>query len=117
MPGTLTSGGNILYAFNIAPVFTPAAVGANTTAEQSFNLPGLQINDSITVSFYGPSAASPGAQTSGIGISNCRASAANTLQIGFSNSTAGSLTPAAGVYYMCICRPELPIQSLPVVAA
>ena len=110
MPGTLTSGGNILYAFNIAPVLTPVSVAPATTAEQSFQIPGLQVNDFVSAYFYG-------AQTAGIGVSNTRVSAPNTLQVGFSNSTAGALTPAAGVYYMCICRPELPIQSLPTIAA
>lgn len=110
MPGTLTSGGNILYAFNIAPSFTPVSVAASITAEQSFTVPGLQTNDFVSV--YANSV-----QTAGIGISNARVSAANTLQIGFSNSTLGALTPVAGVYYMCICRPELPIASLPTIAA
>lgn len=111
MPGTLTSGGNILYAWLIAPSLTPVAVGANTTAEQAFTIPGLLTSDMVS----GYSYASP--QTAGIGIVNMRVSAANTLQIGFSNSTAGSLTPVAGVYYLCICRPENPVAQLPTNAA
>jgi hypothetical protein len=99
MPGTLSSGGNILYAWLIMPTITPVSVAANTTAEQSFTIPGLLPNDNVTAySFAAP-------QTAGIGIVNCRVSAVNTLQIGFSNSTAGPLTPVAGQYYMCICRP------------
>lgn len=110
MPGTLTSGGNILYAFNCVPSLTPVAVLANITAEQSFTIPGLQINDFVSGYAYA-------AQTAGISITNMRVSAANTLQIGFGNATAGSLTPVAGIYYLCICRPELPIGQLPVNAA
>ena len=110
MPGTLTSGGNILYAFNCVPTLTPVSVALNTTAEQSFTIAGLQTNDFVSGYAYG-------AQTPGIGISNMRVSGPNTLQIGFSNSTAGALTPIAGIYYLCICRPELPIPSLPVNAA
>jgi len=98
MPGTLSSGGNIVYAWLIMPMLTPVSVGANTTAEQSFTIPGLQTTDNVSVYSYS-------AQTAGIGIANARVSGPNTLQIGFSNSTAGSLTPVAGQYYMCICRP------------
>ena len=100
MPGTLASGGNILYAFLILPTLTPAAVAANGTAEQQFNIGGLQIGDNVSCYYYS------GPQVNGIGIVNCRVSAANTLQIGFSNSTAGALTPLTGQYYMCVCRPE-----------
>ena len=99
MPGTLASGGNILYAWLIGPVLTPVSVAANTTAEQVFNIPGLQANDNVSGYLLA-------IQTSGIGISNMRVSAPNQLQIGFSNSTAGSLTPASGIYQICICRPE-----------
>lgn len=105
MPGTIGSGGNILYAWMIAPTLTPVAVAQNTTAEQAFTVPGLQVNDFVDV--YSASA-----QTAGIGIVNNRVSAANTLQIGFSNSTAGSLTPVAGQYLIVICRPEtLPLPT------
>lgn len=108
MPGTLTSGGNILYAFNIAPSLTPVAVAANTTAEQSFTIKGLLVATDM-VSGYAYAAA----QTAGLGITNMRVSANDTLQIGFQNSTAGSLTPVAGVYLLQVCRSENPIASLP----
>jgi hypothetical protein len=111
MPGTLTSGGNILYAWLIAPTLTPVAVAANTTAEQAFTIQGLLPNDMVSGYSYGS------AQTAGLGIVNMRVSAANTLQIGFSNSTAGSLTPVSGVYYLCLCRPEMPVALLPTTAA
>lgn len=100
MPGTLASGGNILYAYLILPTLSPATVAANTTAEQQFTIPGLQFGDNVSCYYYA------GPQVNGIGIVNCRVSANNTLQIGFSNSTAAALTPLAGQYYMCICRPE-----------
>ena len=99
MPGTTTSYGNILYAWLIQPVLTPVAVAANTTAEQSFNLGGLQTSDCVSGYLQG-------VQTAGIGISNMRVLSNGILQIGFSNSTAGSLTPAVGPYLICICRPE-----------
>lgn len=99
MAGTLASGGNILYAFLIGPTLTPVSVAANTTAEQVFTVPGLQLNDNVAGYLLA-------VQTAGIGIANMRVSAPGQLQIGFSNSTAGPLTPAAGVYSICVCRPE-----------
>lgn len=105
MPGTISSGGNILYSWMIAPVLTPASVNANTTAEQSFTIKGLLPTDFVDV--Y-----SNTAQTAGIGIVNNRVSAADTLQIGFANTTAGGLTPVSGTYFVVICRPENP-NSLP----
>lgn len=111
--GSLSPGGNILYNALIAPSLTPVAVAANTTAEQSFTIPGLQINDFVDVYYYGTNVNTPAGQTAGIGIVNNRASAANTIQIGFVNSTGGSLTPAAGIYFMAVCRPEVPVASLP----
>lgn len=100
MPGTLASGGNILYAWLIGPVLTPTTVAANTTAEQLFTIPGLQLYDNVSGYLIS------GVQTAGVGIANMRVTGANQLQIGFSNSTAGALTPATGVYQICICRPE-----------
>lgn len=108
MPGTIGSGGNVLYSWMIAPSLTPVSVAQNTAVEQSFSIPGLQPFDYVDV--Y-----SVAQQTTGIGIINCRVSSAGVLQIGFSNSTGGALTPVAGLYLMCICRPEsLP---LPLTAA
>jgi hypothetical protein len=117
MPGTIGSRGNVLYCWMVAPTLTPASVGANTTAEQSFTINGLQVSDFVDVYYWGPNTTTPGPQTTGIGIANNRVSAANTLQIGFMNNTGGSLTPAAGVYYLNISRPEVSINQLPTTAA
>lgn len=103
MPGTTLSRGNILYDFMIGPTLTPVAVAGATAVEQSFTVLGLQSMDAVDVAFGGQ-------QTAGIGIGNARAST-NILTIEFTNSTAGSLTPAAGQYIITICRPEN--QSLP----
>lgn len=99
MPGTTLSRGNILYQFLIGPSLTPVAVAGNTTAEQSFTILELEATDFVDV--YANAA-----QTAGIGIVNSRMSADDTLQIGFSNNTAGSLTPVAGVYLIVVSRPE-----------
>ena len=106
MPGTTGAGGNILYQYLCIPTLTPVSVAANTTAEQSFTVMGLQTGDNVDVYYYGTNINTPAAQLAGIGIVNNRVSAPNTLQIGFINSTAGALTPLAGIYYMCVTRPE-----------
>lgn len=108
MPGSTVGRGNILYDFIIGPSLTPVAVASATAVEQSFTVLGLQLMDACDVTFNG-------AQTAGIAIGNARVSAANTLSITFTNSTAGSLTPAAGQYVITICRPEnipLPTNAL-----
>lgn len=101
MPGTISSGGNILYSWMIGPTLTPVAVAQNTTAEQSFTVKGLLTTDFVDV--YSQSL-----QTAGIGIVNNRVSAVDTLQIGFCNTTGGSLTPVSGMYIICVTRPESP---------
>lgn len=108
MPGTTLPRGNVLYSFLAVPILTPVAVAQNTSAEQAFTIPGLKAGDFVSVNLNA-------AQTAGISIGNSRVSAADTLQISFSNSTSGSLTPAAGVHYLDIKRPES-FLNIPVVA-
>jgi hypothetical protein len=70
---------------------SPAIVGANTTAEQTFTVTGVAVGDAVFV-------CKPTAQA-GIGIVGVRASAANQIGITFSNNTAGGLTPTASQVY------------------
>ena len=76
--------------FIIRQTLAPAAVGANTTAEQTFAVPGLQVGDSVDIN--------KASHQAGLSIGNVRVSAANTLAIQFVNTTAGSLTPATEQY-------------------
>lgn len=90
--------GNVVKAWVIARAFSPSAVGANTTAEQTFSVPGLLPGDYVDVN-------KPTLQT-GLGIVGVRVSAADTLAIAFSNNTAGSITPTAGQTYLInVMRP------------
>lgn len=116
MPGTISSGGNVLYSWMIALNLTPTTIASATTSEQSFTVPGLQVSDFVDVYYFGPNTTTPGAQTAGVGIVNNRVSAANTLQIGFVTSTT-SLTPASGIYLCIVSRPEVQISLLPSTAA
>ena len=105
MSGTTIPRGNILITLEFATIITPVSVAANTTAEQSFTIPGLQVGDYIN-------AASPGAQTAGILIANVRVSAANTVAIAFANITGGGLVPVSGLYGFVLGRPEnLPLPT------
>jgi hypothetical protein len=99
MPGTMISRGNLVASWLMGPTLTPVLVAQATTAEQDFTVKGLQVGDFVNV-------VANVAQTAGIGIANARVKAADTLTIGFSNSTAGGLTPAAGVYLVMLDRAE-----------
>ncbi len=105
MPSTTICRGNILYNILVGVTITPAAVLANITAEQSFTVQGLQVNDYVQV-------AAQAAQTAGVGVVNARVTAANTLTIAFCNFTSGTLTPVAGSYSIEVNRPEnLPLPT------
>jgi len=91
--------GNIQSTFVLSLTITPAATGAATTLEQTFTVPGLQLQDQIsgiTPQF---------AYSSLVSLDTYRVSAPNVLAIAFSNGTAGSLTAPAGLYYVEVNRP------------
>lgn len=91
--------GNIVKASIISVTLSPAAVAANTTAEQTFTVNGLQVGDWVGVS-------KPTNQA-GLAITNARVSAANTLAISFGNLTSSSITPTASqVYSVMVVRPD-----------
>ena len=84
---------------------TPVSVAGSTAAEQTFTIPGLLINDFLDVNCNI-------AQTAGLTIGNVRVSAVNTMSVEFANSTAGALTPVAGIYNINVTRAE--VQPMPV---
>jgi hypothetical protein len=91
--------GNIPKQSVISVTLSPAAVSANTTAEQTFTVNGLLPGDMVLVT-------KPTSQA-GLGLVNYRVSAANTLAITFSNNTGGSITPTASeVYLVLVSRPD-----------
>jgi hypothetical protein len=103
MSSTTIARGNAHETFYIGPSLTPVAVAANTTAVQTFALPGLQTTDIIVAQGYIAN------QTTGIFIVECDCLAANVLTIQFGNVTASSATPAAGIYEFQIVRAEGPL--------
>lgn len=91
--------GNIPKQSVLSVRLSPAAVSANTTAEQTFTVNGLVAGDMAVVT-------KPTSQA-GLGVVNSRVSAANTLAITFSNNTGGSITPTASeVYFVLVSRPD-----------
>ena len=52
MSSTTITRGNSHETFYIQPSLTPVSVAANTTAVQTFSLPGLQTTDIVTVIGY-----------------------------------------------------------------
>lgn len=106
MPSSDIARGNLQYDTLLGVTLSPAQVAINTTAEQTFTVPGLRTTDIVTVQ-------KPTAQA-GLGIVGARVSAANTLAITFSNNTGGAITPtAAQLYKVRVTRPSNPGQSLP----
>lgn len=92
MPGKSTAViGNIQLSMLLGPTLSPVSVAANTTAEQTFTVNGLQLGDFVNVT-------KPTAQA-GLGLANCRVSAANTLAITFSNNTVAAIVPTASEIY------------------
>jgi hypothetical protein len=86
-----------------------ASVAINTTAEQDFTIPGLEVGD-VIVSINKPSL------NAGLGIVNWRVKAANTLSIQFVNATGGAIDPAAETYDIVVARPEKKLASVQMVS-
>lgn len=100
MPSTTVARGNAISTFYVGPSITPAQVAANTTAVQTFNLPGLQTTDWIVSGGYIAN------QTTGIFIAEVDCLTSGVLTVQFGNVTGTAATPAAGVYEFQIVRPE-----------
>jgi len=103
MSSTTIARGNAHETFYIAPNITPAAVAANTTAVQTFALPGLQTSDIIMAAGYTAN------QITGIFVVEADCLTPNVLTVQFGNVTSGSLTPVAGIYEFQIVRAEGPL--------
>ena len=93
---SLSNGTPITKVQVYTATINPAAVGAGTSAEQTFTVTGLTTSDVVVVNK--PSA------TTGVGIVNARVSAADTLALTFMNATAGSVDPASETYTIIALR-------------
>lgn len=95
----LVTYGNVSATYVLQVSLTPSAVGATTSAEQTFTVPGLQVGDQVSAINF------QAAWTVLVDIVNSRISANNTLAISFQNNTGGSLSPPSGTYLLEINRP------------
>ena len=102
--GNILAEGNTDKLKLISVTLSPALIILNTTAEQTFTVPGLAVGDWVYVN-------KPTAQA-GLGIVGCRVTAANTLGITFSNNTGASITPTASqVYLVLAMRPDATLSA------
>jgi hypothetical protein len=92
---TMIPRGNLVRLAVVSVVLSPAQVAANTTAEQTFTVPGVRPNDFLM------GVSKPTSQA-GIGVVNARVSAASQVAITFSNNTAGAITPTASETYQLL---------------
>jgi hypothetical protein len=90
MSGIIT--GNVQSMSVVSVTLSPAIVAANTTAEQTFTVPGVRASDKVM------GISKPTAQA-GLGIVGWRVSADSTVGITFSNNTGSGITPTAAQSY------------------
>lgn len=102
MSSTTVTRGNSHETFYIQPTLAPSSVATVTTAAQNFSVPGLVTTDIIQVIGLN------GSQTAGIIVAEADCLTNGVLTIQFGNVTAGSVTPATGVYTIQVVRLEGP---------
>lgn len=84
----------------IQQTLTPVSVAANTTAEQTFTVPGLIASTEVYVTK--PSV------TANLVVAGTRVSAANTLAINFANNSGAAIVPPAETYLIAMFTTEAP---------
>ena len=80
---------------------SPASVAANTSAEETFTVAGLEATDTIVA------CNKPTAQA-GLGIVGVRVSAADTIAITFGNFTGSAIVPTASQSYKIAAMRQQP---------
>lgn len=84
----------------IQVTLSPTIVAQNTTAEQTFTINGLKIND-VIVTINKPTV------QAGLSVDGWRVTAANTIGILFGNNTGSGITPTASEKYtIVVMRPD-----------
>lgn len=94
MPTALPYGNfNKLNAIEV--VLSPASVGAATSVEQTFPLPGIAVGD-IILDVTKPT------HQAGLQVVAGRIPGANQFTLVFTNATAGAIVPTAGQTYIVV---------------
>ena len=102
MSSTTVTRGNSHETFYIQPTLAPVSVAANTTAAQTFTVPGLLTTDIVNVIGLN------GSQIAGIVTAEADCLTANVLSIQFGNLTGSGVIPSTGVYTIEVVRLEGP---------
>ena len=102
MSSTTVARGNSHETFYIQPTLAPVSVAANTTATQTFTIPGLLTTDIVNVLGLN------GSQIAGIVTAEADCLIANVLSIQFGNLTGSGVIPSTGVYTIEVIRLEGP---------
>lgn len=89
---TMIPRGNINKLMVVSVALTPSAVSANTTAQQTFTVPGVLATD-VVIAVEKPS------HQAGLGVVGARVTATDTVGITFSNNTGAGITPTAAETY------------------
>jgi len=102
MPGASDiARGNVQNTVLLSIVNSFSSVAANTTAQQTVTIAGLQLGDQI-------SAISKATFQAGLIVVGGDVSAANTLRVTFGNFTGGGIVPTAGdTYIVEVNRPSI----------
>jgi hypothetical protein len=100
-----TIAGNTFGLMVSVATLNPASVAANTTAEQTFTVPGLRVGDLVWVNTP-PVGTGAGQLNAGLGVCGARVSASDTLALRFNNNTAGALDAGTSDYTILVVRPE-----------
>lgn len=91
-------GGNVAGLYVIQITFDPASVNANTTAEQTVTVPGVNLGDFVV-------SAKP-THSTGLSIGNARVSAKDTVSVQLINNTGSSINAASETWSFFVVRPE-----------
>ncbi len=87
----------------VMALLTPASIAANTTAEQTFTLSGVSfINNAPGSVLVNKMSNQPG-----LGIVNCRVSAANQVALTYQNNSGAAITPPAE-WYVFLAGDQVP---------
>ena len=100
MPSTTISRGNVLYEVVLAVTLTPTSVAADTSATQTFALPGALTSDYLAIS------TATSGQANNILVVGCWVSQTGIAAIQFLNTSAAAVTPVSGGYVVNLARPE-----------
>lgn len=97
--GSMLPYGNGKGEWVLTVTLSPSSVAGSSTSEQTFTVTGLAMGDFVELN-------KPSHQV-GLGITNTRVSAVNTLAVTFMNTSNNVVTPtAAELYTLCVTRPD-----------